>query len=402
MALILVQPPPPSAPGVSSVAWAHWSTDGRQLLGQGESPVALLPGQHELVLIVPAAALSWHLLGLPPGSLQNAARLRNVLAGLLEDRLLDDPEQLHFALAPGAQAGAPVWVAACRRDWLQQTLQALEASGRRVSRLVPEFAPQAEGQPTAVFVTGEPESPWLTVCDAQGVLRLPLSASTAALAVAQADAGDAAAEPAVAAIAEQLIGRSLPLLPPAERWLQATQTGWDLAQFEFATTGSARARKQAGALAASMWRSPRWRAARWGALLLLLVQLVGLNAWAFKERRALEAKRLQVRQVLTQTFPQVQVVVDAPVQMTREVAALQAATGGLTPADLEPMLAALAGQLPVGRVPSAIDYSGGQLRLRGMTLSPAEMEALAGAMSGRGYSARAEGDLLLVQAEAAR
>lgn len=402
MALILVQPPPPSAPGLGSVAWAHWSSDGRQLVGQGESPVSLLPGQHELVLIVPASALSWHAVTLPPGSLQNAARLRSVLSGLLEDRLLDDPEQLHFALAPGAQAGAPAWVATCRRDWLQTTLQAIEATGRRVSRLVPEFAPQPEGQRPNVFVTGDADAPWLTLCDAQGVLRLPLSASTAALAVAQSEAGEAMAEPAVAAVAEQLLGRALPLLPTAERWLQASQSGWDLAQFEFATTGSARARKQAGALMAAVWRAPRWRAARWGAALLVVLQLVGLNAWAFKERRALEAKRQQVRQVLTQTFPHVSVVLDAPLQMSREVAALQAATGGLTAADLEPMLAALAGSLPAGRVPSAIDYSGSQLRLRGVTLSPAEMESVQAGLRSRGYNARGEGDLLLVQAEAAR
>lgn len=402
MALILVQPPPPSAPGFGSVAWAQWSSDGRQLVGQGESPVSLLPGQHDLVLIVPAAALSWHPVTLPPGSLQNAARLRHVLSGLLEDRLLDDPEQLHFALSPGAQAGAPAWAATCRRDWLQTTLQALEATGRRVSRLVPEFAPQAEGQPTAVFVTGDAQAPWLTLCNAQGVLRLPLSASTAALAMAHSEAGDAAAEPAVAALAEQLIGRPLPLLPTAERWLQASQSGWDLAQFEFATTGSARARKQAGALMTAVWRAPRWRAARWGVALLIVTQLVGLNAWAFKERQALESKRQQVRQVLTQTFPNVSVVLDAPLQMSREVAALQAATGGLTAADFEPMLAALAGSLPAGRVPSAIDYSGGQLRLRGVTLSPAEMESVQTGLRNRGYNARGEGDLLLVQAETAR
>lgn len=403
MALILVQPPPPSAPaGLGSVAWTHWSSDGRQLVGQGESPIALLPGQHELVLIVPAAALSWHPVTLPPGSLQNAARVRNVLSGLLEDRLLDDPEQLHFALSPGAEAGAAAWVATCRRDWLQATLQAIEATGRRVSRLVPEFAPQAEGQPATVFVTGDSASPWLTICNAQGVLRLPFSASTAALAAAHSEAGEAMAEPAVAAVAEQLLGHALPLLPTAERWLQASQSGWDLAQFEFATTGSARARKQAGALAAAVWRAPRWRAARWGAALLVVLQLVGLNAWAFKERRALEAKRQQVRQVLTQTFPHVSVVLDAPVQMSREVAALQAATGGLTPSDFEPTLAALAGSLPAARVPSAIDYSGGQLRLRGVTLSPAEMESVQTGLRSRGYSARAEGDLLLVQAEAAR
>ena len=134
----------------------------------------------------------------------------------------------------------------------------------------------------------------------------------------------------------------------------------------------------------------------------MLTQLVGLNAWAWKERNALAAKRSAVRNVLTQTFPSVQLVVDAPVQMTREVAALQQATGGVTANDLEPMLGALAASLPRGRTPTAIDFSAGQLRLRGLGLQPSEAGSVTAALSSRGYNARSEGDLLLVQAEATR
>ena len=148
--------------------------------------------------------------------------------------------------------------------------------------------------------------------------------------------------------------------------------------------------------------APEWRAARWGAVVLVLVQLVGLNAWAWKERSALEAKREAVKGVLTQTFPSVKLVVDAPVQMQREVAALQLAVGDVATGDFEPMLGALAGNLPPGRVPSAIDYVAGQLRLRGLGLQPSEVSQLTSAMAPRGYGVRTEGDLLLVQAEATR
>lgn len=146
--------------------------------------------------------------------------------------------------------------------------------------------------------------------------------------------------------------------------------------------------------------APEWRAARWGVALLLLVQLAGINAWAFKERNALEAKRTSVRTILTQTFPSVQLVLDAPLQMAREVAALQQSTGEVAPPDFEPMLRALAASLPNARPPSAIDYGTGQLRLRGLGLTPAELPALSSALSPLGYSARAEGDLLLVQVDA--
>ena len=109
-----------------------------------------------------------------------------------------------------------------------------------------------------------------------------------------------------------------------------------------------------------------------------------------------------MRSILTQTFPSVQLVVDAPVQMSREVAALQLAAGGLGASDLEPMLAALGASLPPGRTPSAIDYSAGQLRLRGLGLQPSDAERLSATLASRGYIARNEGDLLLVQAEATR
>ncbi|RYF83135.1 MAG: general secretion pathway protein GspL [Comamonadaceae bacterium] len=397
MALLLVQPPAPSAPPGADHAWAEGTSDRQRLTAQGTAPVTLLPGHGEVTVVVPAAALSWHSATLPPGSLAGG-RQRHVLAGLLEDRLLDDPEQLHFALEPGARTGAPVWVATCRKAWLQDVVQTLESAGRRVSRLLPEFTPRPDEAPTALNAIGTPEAGQWVLCDAGGVLSLPLSAEGLAMLGPLPDDLAVAAEPAVAELAESLLGRPVPLQPAAQRWLDSLASPWDLAQFEFATTGRARAGKQLTEWARTLWRAPRWRAARWGAGLLVAAQLIGVNAWAWKERNALDAKRQAVQQVLRSTFPAVQLVVDAPLQMQREVAALQQATGGVTPADLEPMLAALSLNLPAGRVPTAIDYSGGQLRLRGLGLTVSELDALNRQMAPRGYQTRGEGDVLLMQA----
>jgi len=84
----------------------------------------------------------------------------------------------------------------------------------------------------------------------------------------------------------------------------------------------------------------------------LLTQLIGLNAWAWKERNALESKRQAVKTMLTQTFPAVKLVVDAPVQMAREVAALQQAVGDVAGSDLEPMIGALAMSMPTLAAPA--------------------------------------------------
>lgn len=403
MPALIVRPPlSPAHAGVEH-GWALLADDGRTLLSHGSAPLALLPAGDEVTVLVPGAALSWHTVTLPQGNLGGAARLRSVLDGLLEERLLDEPEALHFALEPGAKPGATVWVAASQRIALRAAVQALEAAGRRVTRIVPEFAPQPDGAPALLFATGEPEAAQLTICDASGVATLPLNAAGLALAgSAPLDTAVASAEPAVAAMAEALLGQRLPIAQAPERWLQAARAPWDLAQFDLASSGRARAGKKFSALLQTLRHSPQWRAARWGAVALVLAQLIGLNAWAWKERNALDAKRGSINAMLTQTFPSVKLVVDAPVQMAREVAVLQQATGGVAALDLEPMLVALAASLPRGRVPNALDYSAGQLRLRGLNLSADELTGLSNTLAPRGYSARSEGDLLLVQAEATR
>ncbi len=401
MPLLVVAPLPPATAG-SEYGWAAWTTDGRRLRQQGSAVPALLPTSQEVTLCVPSAALSWHQVTLPQGSMGSAVRLRSVLNGLLEDRLLDEPELLHFALEPGARAGTPVWVAACNRIWLRSVTQALEGAGRRITRIVPEFTPQPAGSPAMLIATGTPETAQLIVCDSTGVAVLPLSGASLALIGGMPEGAAILAEPGVAALAETLFNPPVPLVEPAARWLQASASPWDLAQADLASTGRARAGKKLTSIVQSLWRAPRWRAARWGALVLVLAQLIGLNAWAWRERSALDAKRNAVREVMTTTFPSVQPVIDAPLQMAREVAALQQATGGVTPADLEPMLGALASSLPAGRSPSAVDFNAGQLRLRGLGIQPSDESALAATLSARGYSARVEGDLLLVQAEATR
>eukprot|EP01036_Dinobryon_divergens_P043684 gene43684-58187_t len=143
----------------------------------------------------------------------------------------------------------------------------------------------------------------------------------------------------------------------------------------------------------------QWRAARWGAGVLVVAHLVGLNAWAWQERQALTAKQASVRNTLTQTFPKVQVVVDAPVQMERELAQLRQAAGSVSARDLEPLLAAAGAALPDGRLPNSIEYTPGELRLRGVTLAPDEESVVSGRLQAAGYRARVDDGSLLLRTE---
>ena len=101
----------------------------------------------------------------------------------------------------------------------------------------------------------------------------------------------------------------------------------------------------------------------------------------------------------TQTFPKVQVVVDAPVQMERELAQLRQAAGSVSPRDLEPLLAAAGAALPDGRLPSSIEYTPGELRLRGVTLAPDEESVVSGRLQAAGYRARMDDGSLLLRTE---
>ena len=190
------------------------------------APVALLPqpaqSGGEVVAVVPIAALSWHRVTLPPGTGGTSTRLRAVLDGLLEERLLDDPEALHFAIEPQARTGATVWVAACDKTWLRGAIGALEAAKRPVSRIVPEFVPDLSPAPQlSLHAVGTPEDASLVMTGQSthsGVTVLPLSRAGATLALpADADTSPAevVAEPAVAELAEQLLQRPVRLEQPA-------------------------------------------------------------------------------------------------------------------------------------------------------------------------------------------
>lgn len=404
---------PLESPGPATLYSYVLASDQRAPASAASAPLALLPqparSGAEVVAVVPLAALSWHRVTLPHGTGAGSARLRAVLDGLLEERLLDEPQALHFALQPQVRPGATVWVAACDKAWLRSAIDALETAQRPVSRIVPEFAPDLAPEPQcSLYAVGTPGQASLVLTGqspGSGVSVLPLDRAGVALALPAApDARttEVVAEPAVAELAEQLLQRPVRLEQPAQRWLRAAASTWDLAQFELANSGRSRVMKRFGADWQALRRAPQWRAVRWGLGALLLANLAGLNAWAWHERATLEQERTQVRTALTQTFPNVRVVVDAPVQMEREVAALRQATGAASRRDLESLLAALGTATPAGKSVNAVEYVAGEMRVKGLDLSAADAAGATRTLLAAGYTARPDGDSLLVRQEVAR
>lgn len=402
MSTLVVSLPPESATGATEWAYAL-SADGRTPADHGKCAAALLPLPRgtgaEIVAVAPVQALAWHRVDLPKGVGPGSPRLRAVLEGLLEERLLDEPEAVHLALQPGAHGGEAAWIAVCDRTWLRNALQVLEAADRPVSRVVPEFAP--EGEPL-LAVIGDAQQPLAVAVSPDGVVSLPLNQATLPLLPQLPDEAPRLAEPAVAAVAEQLLAHKLELQQAPQRWLNAARTRWDLAQFEFASSGRARALKKFTAGWNSFLLAPAWRPARWGVAALLVLNLVGLNTLAWKERASLDGKREAVRQTLTGTFPQVKLVIDAPRQMERELASLRQLTGTSSPRDLDSLLAALAEALPAGRTPGTLEYSGSELRAGGLGLSGEELRQVATRLKPLGYGATSSGNDLVLAVEDAR
>ena len=406
---ILIVTLPRALPTAATLCEGVLSHDGRTVQQAVHAPVALLPtpGGTEIVALVPAWRLSWHRLSLPKGILKgglfqesSTARLKAALDGLLEESLLDDTAQLHLALEPQPSADEPVWVAACDRLWLHAWLAALAQAGRPVARIVPELAPPSGGTDAAasLHVTGTPDQPQLMLAGAGGVTLLPLSVATAAL-VAWPEDRPVLAEPGVTALAEHFFNRPATVQTAPERWLAAAQSGWDLAQFDLLYTRGTRIRKRLTGMTSALFRAPRWRAARWAALVLVASNLVGLQAWAWKEQSTLATKRAAIQGTLTSTFPDVRVVVNAPVQMARALTDLQRRNGTASPADLETMLGQLQAAAPEAPVPSAIEFAGEELRLKGLDTAAPSLAGISARLQAQGYSARTEADSLVIRPE---
>ena len=338
MSLLLITLPD-NPPSLSTPCLVAFSEDGRTVHRHSETALSVLSTLPlaEVVAVIPAHRLSWQRVALPKGALKNKTRLRTVLDGLLEDRVLQDCADLHFALQPQPDESAPVWVAVCDKKWLHAWLTALEQAGRPVLRIVPECAPAGADETASLAFIGDADAPRCVFSSAAGVVALPVGAAVLN-SLALNEGVKVTAEPAVSALAESYFSGTITLQTAAQRAVKAGQSAWDLAQFDLLRSPKARLQRRFSNVFQHLLHAPEWRPARWSLVALAAVHLVGLQAWAWQTQAAMKAKKAQINAVLLATFPQTPLIVDAPAQMAKALALLQQESGASASNDMETLL----------------------------------------------------------------
>ena len=341
------------------------SSDGMRVNQVSQADARRLPAGHgETLVLLPWQVLSWHSVQLPPAV---GSRKTAVLHSLLEDELLQDPQDLLMVTAPGSatalRQGGWVQVAVCDKRWLRQALAPLQAAGFQVQRILPECQPVASNEPAKLYLLNELGEQRALLCDAHNVWLLP---SPTASALTQASPVTVWADPAMVNHSARWHAQAPELLTTAQRWLQAARSDWDMAQDEWASNRRSRGWRLLQQGWRSLWSGPQWRSCRRSLLALALVQLVGMNVWAWQTQANRARQQHSLEQLFRQSFPQTGVVIDPGLQMQRELQQLRQQAGQLSPGDMEQMLNSLADAWPNTAMPERLDYQPGELRISGL------------------------------------
>ena len=335
----------------------------RAVLREDVTPADGIPRASECEAVLPASRVLFARLKLPR---VNATTIRELLPYAVEDRLLADPANIHAVAGPRNAQGETT-VAVVDREWLSAMLRALRTAGVHPQRAWSESALLAGGRGDWNVVWG-PERGLLV--DDEGVgtafdsgagtgTELPL-----ALRIALDEAAARGERPTALRVHPEM-GEPLPDLArwsaegnapfsPGAAWETlragiAPATPIELLQGEFAP--------RAGRLSPA--RIPRAAIALAALIAILQLAFLGIDTWRLeRERAALEVKR---ETVFRSAFPDARTVVDADLQMARNLSELRRARGLAADDDfLAQLTRAARGAVPV----KSIEYAGGNLQVK--------------------------------------
>lgn len=333
------------------------------VMRRGEGALSAMPRADAVQVVVPASMVLLAQVRVPA---RNRRKMLQLLPYAVEEKLMYDPDAIHVAAGPRLASGETV-VAVIDKGWMKRVMGLLQDAGLPPRQMWPE-----------TLVPGVTPGTWTVVWNGQeGFVRtsmasgLSLNGGSAevpplglSLAVKEAAAKgnaprkinlqltDGADKPDVESWAAQLGAKVA--VTGAWDWSAAaygTEKGVNLLQGEFAATGFE-----------PDWL-PRLRFPMILAGVIVLLQLGGgLVDWLLLsyEKHQLDA---DMQKTFRQAFPEAKVVVDAPLQMQRNLAELRHARGLPDPADFLPVLAKAAPVLAQPGTVQAMRYANGVLKI---------------------------------------
>jgi general secretion pathway protein L len=379
------------------------ASDGGSVQYSGRCAPSLLPKLDSCIAVLDTQRVSWHRFGVPKAP---SGRLREALAGVLEESVLSDVQALHLALQPEAVGGQQAWLAATDRTTLIAHLATLEGLGLSVDRIVPIATPSEQPKlhffvPDAHTIDGSDKAVRLQWSHPQGVVELSLGSGLARRLIGEEEraAAEATATPQAAADAEQWLGRPVRVLTSEARAVAVSRGAWDLRQFDLV-------RRHRGVRvwrdAWRRWKGPAWRPVRMGLLAFAAVQLIGLNAWAWQLRETVNARKDGLVTIVSNSFPRANpqdIKRDPMAVMLREAQALRAAAGQPANTDFETLLRATAFAWPDGKGPAnTLAFEPGRLTIATTGWSDAQIDQLRAPLRPLGFVVEAEAGRLVVSA----
>lgn len=336
----------------------------------GETPIALLPKASSVDVVFDTSDVFVAAVDAPR---MPEAKLRLALPNLLEERLLSDPADCHFAFTPQARSGTVTTIASApklpvaviNRGLLTSALDALSEAGYRPRAAYSE-----------IYVVPAPAAGVLSVRldRGRGIARsgkhdgfafefdgaslpAPLLLAVRQLGIRRVQAYGRDAGKLVQ-FAEQL-GVAVDA-SQREIDVSATESAVNLLQGAFAPGGLF------GSLSLPKLTTARLKVPLIWSGVAVAVFLVGMNAYWLKLEAEAKAIRAQMETAFRSAFPEATAVVDPVLQTQRQLGTLRARSGMASPDDFS-VLNAQAAQLlslaPIGSV-AGIEYREGALRVK--------------------------------------
>ena len=357
-----------------------------KVIRRGKDLLDSLPQCDEVEVVIPASMVGFVPAQLPPGS-QN--KILGALAYLVEAGLISAPEETHAVLAE--QAGSHAVVAVIQKSWLKLLLEKLSRATIFPVRLYPETVLPTLPQNAWALVNRGHES-FLKTSIAQGIpITVESNSETSPLLLALALKQ---CEPTKSPVSIVLYGDPV---PQSEAWQAqlgisiepATQQEWfvndsrpvlNLLQGDFQPSGGVMRRLAAFKPVAITF-----------CVLIALhvgLTLLDYGLKASENRQLDEAMLLQYKA----TFPNANTIVDAPLQMQRNLDELKHVTGEGTASDYIPLLSAVTNS--IGAISSerlrGMDYRNNRLIFNLLLPQIEQAEAMRKRLSTNGLSATIE------------